>query len=156
MASIRIVIAEGDPGFREGFCEHLRLVRDFEIVGEACDGREAIASMGRLDPDILILDLDLPPIDGMDVLRVVGWFSPKTQVIIQSGHAEESTILEALELGARGYIVRGGEIDLEKAIRVVRQGEVWVGRRVLARVLDRLIGVGGSAFQVNDDERFSA
>ena len=144
---IRIVVAEDDSGLRELLCEQFGFAPDFEVVAEARDGREAIANVGRLEPDILMLDLDMPEIDGLEVLRVVRWFSPKTKVIIHSGHDEESAILEALTLGARGYIIKCDGTDLEKAIRAVQRGEVWARRRVLARVLNQLVGLAGRAFQ---------
>ena len=144
---IRIVIAEDDPGLRELFREQLSCVPDFEVIGEACDGRQAVATVGRLDPDILTLDIDLPGIGGLEVLPVVRWYSPKTKVIALSSHDEEATLLEALELGARGYIVKGDGTNLEKAIRAVQRGEVWAGRRVLARVLSQLVGLAGRTFQ---------
>lgn len=156
MSSIRIVIAEDNPALRELLREQLRFAPDFEVVAEARDGREAIASVGRLDSDILILDLDLPEIDGLEVLRAVRCFSPTTQVIIHSGHSEEATILEALALGAMGYIVKGDGIDLEKAIRAVQRGEVWARRQVLTRALDQLVGHAGSDLQATEDESAAA
>lgn len=147
LSIIRIVIAEDDPGLRELFTEQLSVAPDLEVIGEACSGREAIATVGRLNPDILTLDIDLPGISGLEVLPVVRWCSPKTKVIILSGHTDEATILEALELGARGYIVKGDGTNLEKAIRAVQRGEVWARRRAVARVLDHLVGLAGRTFQ---------
>jgi DNA-binding NarL/FixJ family response regulator len=144
---IRIVIAEDDPGLCELFRERLSSVPDFEVIGEARNGREAIAIVGRLDPDILTLDIDLPGIGGLEVLPVIRWCSPKTKVIVLSSHDEEAIILEALELGAMGYIVKSDGTNLEKAIRAVQRGEVWARRRVLARVLDHLVGLAGRTFR---------
>jgi len=131
-------VAEDHPGFREMFCEQLRLAPDLEVVGDAQDGWEAIAAVGRLKPDVLTLDLDLPGMNGLDVLRVIRWCSPDTKVIILSGHDEEPTIQEALKQGARGYIVKGERASVEQAIRVVQNGEVWATRRVLATVIEEL------------------
>lgn len=144
---IRIVIAEDDPELCELFREQLSLVPGFEVIGEAHSGREAIATVERLDPDILTLDIDLPGIGGLEVLPVVRWCSPKTKVIVLSSHDEEAIILEALELGAMGYIVKGDGTNLEKAIRAMQRGEVWARRRVLARVLDQFVGLAGRTFQ---------
>lgn len=146
MTSIRIVVAEDDPEFRGGLCDRLRLIPDFTIVGEARDGREAIASVGRLDPDILILDLGLPGITSLEVLQVVQWLSPKTKVIVCSGHAEAIVILESLQLGAKGHIIKDNRTDLQKAIRAVQGGEMWVKRRVLARLLEHLVGLVDPAY----------
>lgn len=152
MSSIRIVIAENDPGLRELIREQLMSVPDFEVAAEVCDGREAIANVARLDPDMLILDLELPGIEGLEVLSMVRWFSPNTKVIIRSGHDEEEIVQQTLELGARGYIVKGERTNLEKAIRAVQRGEVWARRRVLAQTLDHLIGLAGSILQATDGE----
>jgi DNA-binding NarL/FixJ family response regulator len=141
MTSARVVIAEDHPQYRELLCEQLRLSPDLEVVGEAQDAWEAVAAVGRLAPDVLTLDLDLPGMSGLDVLRVVRWYSPKTQVIMLSGHTEEEVVLEALKHGARGYVVKGEGTDLAKAIRAVQRGEVWARRRVLSRVLEELVGL---------------
>jgi len=119
-------------------CEQLRLAPDLEVIGDARDGWEAIAAVGKLKPDVLTLDLDLPGMHGLDVLRVVRWYSPDTKVIILSGHAEEATIQETLKQGARGYIVKGEGANLERAVRVVQNGEVWARRQVLATVIEEL------------------
>jgi DNA-binding NarL/FixJ family response regulator len=105
-----------------------------------------------LDPDILTLDIDLPGIGGLEVLPVIRWCSPKTKVIVLSSHDEEAIILEALELGAMGYIVKSDGANVEKAIRAVQRGEVWARRRVLAHVLDHLVGLAGRTFRKAEGE----
>ncbi len=152
MLPIRIVVAEDHPEFRGLICEQLGSAPGFEIIGEASDGRQAIAAVGRLDPDVLTLDLDLPGMNGLEVLRVVKWYSPETKVIILSGQDEEVTILEALKYGARGYIVKGDGTDLVKAIRAVHRGEVWAKRRVVAQVIEELIRLAGLAVPAAADE----
>lgn len=139
MASARVVVAEDHPQCRELLCEQLGLAPDLELVGEARDAWEAIAAVGRLTPDVLTLDVDLPGMSGLDILRVVRWYSPKTCVIMLSGHDEEQFIREALKMGARGYIVKGDGTDLTKAIRAVHRGEVWARRRHMALVIEELI-----------------
>ncbi len=117
MASARIVIAEDHPQYREPLREQLCLAPDLQVIEEARDAWEVIAAVGRLAPDVLTLDLDWPGICGLDVLHVVQWYGPNTQVIILSDHAEKETVLEALKQGARGYIVKSDGTDLAKAIR---------------------------------------
>jgi DNA-binding NarL/FixJ family response regulator len=144
---IRIVIAEDDPGLCELFREQLSSASDLAVIGEAHSGREAIATVARLDPDIVTLDIDLPGIGGLEVLPVIRWCSPKTKVIVLSGHSEEAIILEALGLGAMGYIIKGDGTNLEKAIRAVQRGEVWARRRVLARMVNQLVSLVGRTLQ---------
>jgi len=152
MEPIRIVVAEDHPEFRGLIREQLGLAPGLEVVGEASDGRQAIAAVGRLDPDVLTLDLDLPGLNGFEVLRIVKWYSPETKVIMLSGHDEEVSILEALKYGARGYIVKGDGTDLVKAIRAVHRGEVWAKRRVVAQVIEELIQLAGLAVPAAADE----
>lgn len=152
MPAVRIVVAEDHPRFRELICEQLGLEPDLEVVGEARDGPEAVSAVRRLDPDVLTLDIDLPGMSGLEVLRVVKCYSPRTKVIILSGHGEEPTILAALTQGARGYIVKGDGTDLPKAIRAVQRGEVWARRRDLALVIEELSHVASLAFPAAADE----
>lgn len=148
MASvIRIVIAEDNLELPELYHERFRVAPGLEVMGVVRSAREAIAAVGKLNPDILALDIDLPDISGLEILPVIRWCSPTTKVIVLSGHNEEAAIVEALELGAKGYIVKGDGTDVVKAIRVVQRGEIWARRRVLARVLDRLVGLAMGTFQ---------
>lgn len=126
--------------------EQFQLEPDIEVIGEARDGWEAIAAVGRLTPDILTLDVDLPGLNGLDVLPVVRWYSPRTKVIMLSGQDDEETIREALRRGAQGYIVKGSGTDLCKAIRAVHRGEVWARRRVLATVIDEMVRLAALTF----------
>ena len=138
-STIRVVVAEGNPEYRELLAEELRLAPDLEVTGEARDGREAIVAVGRLDPDVLALDMDLPGMPGLEILHMVAWYSPRTKVIILSGQGEEATVLEALKQGAKGYIIKGDGTGLAKAIRAVHRGEVWARRRMMALVIEELI-----------------
>jgi DNA-binding NarL/FixJ family response regulator len=146
MTPIRIVVAEDHDELREVISEQFRLAPDMEIMGEARDGWEAIAAVGRLTPDILTLDLDLPGLSGLDVLSIVRWYRPTTKVIMLSGQDEEETIREALRRGARGYIVKSTGTDLCKAVRAVQRGEVWAKRRVLASLIEEMVRFGTLPF----------
>ncbi|MDE2180555.1 MAG: response regulator transcription factor [candidate division NC10 bacterium] len=142
---IRVVVAEDDSVYRELLREQLRLAPDLDVIGEARDGREAVAAVGRLKPDILTLDLDLPGMNGLDVLYVTRWCSPDTKVIIISGRDEESIVQEALRQGAKGYVVKGDGTDLKKTIRVVHDGEVWARRQVLTAIIAEMGNAGQPA-----------
>jgi len=148
MASvIRILIAGDDVEFFEVCREQFSLVSDCDVVGNVRTGREAVAAVERLRPDILLVDRDPPGIGGVEILPVVRWWSPNTRVIVCSGCGDDATVVEALELGARGYIVKYDGTDMIKAVRAVQHGEVWARRRVVARLLDRLVGLAGRTFQ---------
>ena len=150
--AIRVVVVESNREYRALLAEQLRLVHDLEIVGEASDMAEAIVAAGRLDPDVLILDMDLPKMSSLEVLHMVRLYSSKTKVIVLSGQGEESTALEALTQGARGYIVKGDGTDLAKASRAVHRGEVWARRRTMALVFEELIRVVNLQFSITASE----
>ncbi|MGB4781235.1 response regulator [Candidatus Methylomirabilis sp.] len=152
MPSVRVVIADADAAFRELLREQFRLVPDLDIVGEARDGREALAAVGLLTPDILILDLDLPGLNALEVLLVILWSSPQTKVIVISRDGNEEAIREALRHGARGYVVKGDRLDLSKLIRAVQRGEMWARRRVLSAVVEELAQLSNMTISTPDGE----
>lgn len=142
MSSVRIVVAEEEPGV----CTQLTFAPDLEIVGRGRDVTEVIATVGQFNPDILILGSDLPGVEGWEILQMVRWCSPNTRVIILSSRTDEATILDVLELGAMGYINKGDGTDMAKAIRAVHRGELWVRRKILARLLERYVGLTSMAY----------
>lgn len=152
MPPIRVVIAEHHSEYREMLCEQLRVAPNLDVIEEARDGWKAITAVGRLKPDVLILDLDLPGMSSMDVLRVTRWHSPDTKVIVLSGHDEAPVVQEALRQGAKGYIVKGDGADLKKAIKVVHEGEVWARRGILAAVIEELRRLAELTFAATQGE----
>lgn len=155
MPPIRVVVAEKQPELYEWLTERITLAPDLEIVGGAHRGREAISAVYRLNPDILILGIHLPEIEGLEILRVVRWSNPHTKVIILSSHADETTILETLELGASGYIVQNGT-DMGKLSRAVQRGEVWASRRIVTRLFDQLLEAASLSSKAAEDKPASA
>lgn len=143
----RVLIAKDDVEFFEVVREQFNSVSDWDVVGNVRNGREAVAAVEQLRPDVLLVDGELPDIGGLEILPIAGWCSPNTKVIVLSGCDDEATIMEALELGARGYIVKDDETDMVKVVRAVQRGEVWARRRVIARFLDRLVDLADRAFQ---------
>ncbi len=150
MRSIRIIVADSHPDFREQLDECIRHAPDMEVIGEAADGREAIAVVGQLNPDVLTLDGDMPGWSELDVLEVVRWSSPGTKVIVISANNDELRILEMLRRGARGYMAKEEASDVVRAIRAVHRGEVWVRRRLLAKLIEDLVRVGSVATGTNN------
>ncbi len=144
---IRILIAEDNSEFFEVCRERFGSVSDCEVVGHVRNGRETIAAVERLRPDILTVDSESPGIGGLEILPIVRWCSPNTKVIVFSGCDNEASVLEALELGARGYIVKDDGTDMIKVVRAVQRGEVWARRRVVARLFDRLVSLASRTFQ---------
>ena len=126
--TISIVLADDHPVVRRGMQSLLESEPDFSVQGEAGDGLETVKVTERLHPDVLVLDLMMPGLTGVEVLRVVRQRSPKTQVVILSMHSNNAFIAEALRNGATGYVLKG--CTEENLIRAVR--EAAAGRRFLS------------------------
>jgi two-component system, NarL family, nitrate/nitrite response regulator NarL len=138
-SKVKILIADGYPMFREGLKHVLSTQKDFELLGEAGDSDEALRLMEHLKPDVLLLDMAMPPLNGMEVLERSNGSLRITRVIILSGSADSGETVKALELGACGILRKdiSSEILL-KSIRAVAQGQYWVGRRDMADAIDAL------------------
>lgn len=123
-----ILLADDHPVVRHGLRALLEAERDFRIVGEADDGLETVRMVESLQPDVLVLDLMMPSLNGLEVTRQVCQRVPQTQVIILSMHADEAYVLEALRNGAVGYVLK--DASAGELVRAVR--EVIAGRRYLS------------------------
>src|SRR5579872_2383660 len=129
--SISIVLADDHPVVRQGLRRLLDVEADFTIAGETEDGLETVRHVERLQPDVLILDLMLPGLNGLDVLPIVKQRSPRTRVVVFSMYANEEFVLQALKNGAVGYILKGCDpLHVVEAIR-----KVVAGRRYLSPAL---------------------
>ena len=126
-----IVLADDHHLVRQGLRVLLEGQPDFQLVGEAGDGLEAVQLTERLKPDVLVIDLMMPSLNGLEATRQVGQRSPHTRVVILSMHANEAYVLEALRNGAAGYVLKDSSAaDLVHAVR-----EVVAGRRYLSSPL---------------------
>lgn len=134
--STTIVVADDHQVVREGLRALLEAEKDFNVVGEAGDGLQAISRVETLSPSVLLLDLMMPGLNGLDVVRQVRKVAPRTQVVILSMYADEAYVLEALSHGAAGYVLKDSSSD--DLIHAVR--EAAAGRRYLSPPLsDRAI-----------------
>jgi len=138
---IRIVIADDHPIFRDGLRRLLEAEPDLKVVGEACDGAEAVKFTRQLKPDILLLDLAMPRHPGLEALREMssGQTSNSVRVILLTAAAEKNQIVEALQLGARGVVLKDSATQLLlKSIHTVMAGEYWVGRESVSNLVQFL------------------
>jgi two-component system response regulator NreC len=126
-----IVLADDHKVVRQGLRALLEAESDFRVVGETGDGLEAVQLVERLKPDVLVLDLMMPGLSGLEVTRQVGRLSPQTRVVVLSMHASQAYVLEALRNGAAGYVLK--ESSTEDLVRALR--EVTAGRRYLSAPL---------------------
>lgn len=120
---LRMILAEDHPIVREGFRSLLAAEPDVEVVAETGDGAEAVALVERWRPDILVVDLVLPSLDGLEVTRRARAASPETGVVVLSMHKHEAYVTQAVQSGAAGYVLKeSGVEDLVAALRAVRAG----------------------------------
>jgi two-component system, NarL family, nitrate/nitrite response regulator NarL len=138
---VRILLADDHPIFRDGLRRLLEAEPDLKVVGEACDGAEAVKMARQLKPDILLLDLAMPRMPGLEALREMssGPVSNSVRVILLTAAAEKKQIVEALQLGARGVVLKDSATQLLlKSIHTVMSGEYWVGRESVSNLVQYL------------------
>jgi two-component system response regulator NreC len=123
IGAIRILLADDHTVMRAGLRLLLEREPDFVVAGEAADGREAVALAGATLPDIVVMDVAMPLLNGIEATRQIAAANSRIGVIILSMHSDESYVLRALKAGARGYLLKdSAEADLIKAVRAVHQG----------------------------------
>ena len=135
MTPIRIVLADDHTIMRHGLRSVLERQPDFAVVGEASNGREAVDIIAQENPDVAVMDIAMPLLNGIEAAKKITEERLKTVVVILSMHSDESYILRALRAGARGYLLKdSAENDLIQAIRAVRAGKAFFSPAV-SRVL---------------------
>lgn len=126
MSRITVLLADDHNLVRQGFRALLSAERDFEVVGEADNGRQAVRDVRRQKPDVAILDIAMPHLNGIEALKQIKKVSPTTRVLILSMYVDEEYVQQAVEAGADGYLVKGaGSSDLAVAIREILKGNAY-------------------------------
>lgn len=139
MRPLRVVIADDHPIYRSGLRVLIAGQADLELVGEAATGVEAIEVIAATVPDVVLLDITMPEIDGIAAMRRIKADYPETKVLMLTMLADGPSVLTAMAAGACGYLVKGASgDDALRAIRSVAAGEVILGPEVAAEVLSRL------------------
>ena len=134
--TVRIVIADDHPIVRDGLKKLLLLEDDFEVVGEAGDGREVISKVQELDPDVLLLDLRMPNLDGLAALQALQQTNKRTRVIVLTASEDKNEFVQAMKLGCSGIVLKQTAPDLiVKSIRKVNAGEIWLDSHTTAAVM---------------------
>jgi two-component system response regulator NreC len=135
MSPVRILIADDHAIIRRGLRTLLEHEPGLEVVGEACDGREAIAMARRERPHVVILDIAMPNLNGIEAGRQIAGILPDTQIVILTVQADEAYLLSALKAGARGYVLKSSaESEVVDAVRAVTQGKAFFSPKV-SRIL---------------------
>jgi len=138
-AQVRILIADDHPIFRSGLRMLLESERGFEVVGQAVDGYEVAGLVTTLKPDVLLLDLAMPCLTGLEVLRDMAADDRQVRTILLTAAIEKAQIVEALQFGARGILLKDAAIELvTKCIQKVMTGEYWVGRETVTDLVTYL------------------
>ena len=133
--TISILLADDHHVVRQGLRALLEAETDFHVLGEASDGLEAVQQVERLQPDVLLVDVMMPGLSGLEAARQVRERFPKTQVVVLSMHSNEAYVLEALRNGAMGYVLK--DSDAAELVNAVR--EAYAGRRYLSPPLSDVI-----------------
>ncbi|HWR54441.1 MAG TPA: response regulator transcription factor [Bryobacteraceae bacterium] len=135
-SAIRIVIADDHPIFRDGLRKLLSLEEDFEVVGEAKDGNEVLDVVRQTEPDVLLLDLRMPSLDGLAVLQSLKAMTSQCKVIILTASEDKNEFVQAMKLGCSGIVLKQTATELlYKSIRKVFQGEIWLDSHTTAAVM---------------------
>jgi DNA-binding NarL/FixJ family response regulator len=133
--AIRVLVADDHPMFRDGIRVVLSADPDLDLVGEAADGLVAVAMAAELQPDVVIMDLNLPGCNGIEATRRVVATSPHIGVLVLTMFDDEDSVFTAMRAGARGFLLKGaGHDELVRAIRTVADGGVIIGPRVAERM----------------------
>ncbi len=136
---IRILVADDHPMLREGLVAVLATRPDFEVVGEAADGNETVRLAERLEPDVILLDLEMPGMDGVAVLNKLRDTGSTARTVVFTAYDADERILGALRAGARGYLLKGASRqDIFEAVRTVHSGGSLLQPVVTNRLLDHV------------------
>ena len=137
---IRIVFAEDHVLVREGTRQLLDRHDDLEVIGEGADGIEAVELVRRLSPDIVLLDISMPRMNGIEATKRIKEFAPQTSILILTAYDDDQYVFALLEAGAAGYLLKDVSGDeLVRAIRAVHAGEPVLHPAIVRKVLDRVV-----------------
>jgi len=137
MTKIRILLADDHPLVRSGLIKMLEPYKEFVIVGEAGDGEEAVALTKKLEPDVVIIDLSMPKLSGVEATKIIRKNNPSSKVLVLTMHDNEEYVYQIFKSGAGGYMLKNtGKDDLAAAIRSVAQGERFFSPRVSEIMVD--------------------
>jgi len=157
-AKVRVLIAEDQALVRRGTSVLLSLEPDMEVVGQACDGVEAIAMAAQLRPDVVLMDLHMPRLGGVAATREITKTLPGTQVLVLTTLNDDETVFEAVRAGAHGYLLKDvTEQELLETIRALRRGESRLTPQIARKVMDQFRRMaGGSEFASSADSPSTA
>jgi DNA-binding NarL/FixJ family response regulator len=135
METIRVLVVDDNVQFRGGLRALLGSASDMELAGEAATGQEAIASAERLQPDVVLMDLSMPGLNGLEATRRILTVSPHVGVLMLTMFEDDDSVFEAMQAGARGYLLKGAQrAEIMRAIRGASSGEAIFGPAIARRL----------------------
>jgi len=144
--TIRVIVADDQAIIRDGLVTVLGLLPDIEVVGEAADGEQAVALAVAQRPDVALMDLRMPGVDGVAATERIARDAPGTAVLVLTTYADDESILSALRAGARGYLTKdAGRAELAAAVRAVASGQSTFAPEVGARIVSSLTSAPAAA-----------
>ncbi len=153
-SSIRVLVADDHAVVREGLRTFLRLQAGIEVVGEAGDGAEAVDEALRLGPDVVLMDLVMPVLDGIEAMRRIRAERPQTRVIVLTSFGEDEKLMPAVRAGAAGYLMKSAPpAEVVRAIRAAHEGEAVIDPKAAGRLLDALAETGPDTHGLTPRER---
>lgn len=137
--TVRLILADDHQLFREGLKRIINLEDDLEVVAECSDGQKALEACLKIAPDVILMDINMPKLNGVEATQQIKELCPNTRIIILSIHDDESYVFEALRQGASGYLLKDMEADLLiEAIRLVSKGQAYIHPQVTGKLIDEL------------------
>jgi two-component system response regulator NreC len=137
---INVVLADDHPIVRQGLRAVLEAEGDITVVGEAADGLDAVEIAERLKPDVMVVDIMMPGIIGLEAVRQIHQRSPRTRCVVLSMHANDAYVLEALRNGATGYILKGADsTEMINAVRMASRGERYLSPEIASDSVEALL-----------------
>ena len=135
--TLRVLVADDSDAFREGLVALLASVDGLTLAGQASDGQQAIASALELQPDVVLMDLNMPVRNGIDATRAIVSSAPHIAVLVLTMHEDDESVFSAVQAGARGYLVKGArQAELLRALRAVADGGAVFGPTIARRMVD--------------------
>ena len=143
---LRLLLADDHPLYLEGLTAVLAARHDFELAGQAANGHEAVAQALALQPDVVLMDIQMPGLSGIEATRRIVHASPHIAVIMLTMLEDDDSVFAAMRAGARGYILKGaGKAEVLRTIEAVARGEALFGPAVAQRLVAFFGGLGGAA-----------
>jgi len=140
--TLRVLVADDHPMFRDGLRALLASTPDTELVGEATSGEEVVSLATRLQPDVILMDVQMPGVDGIEATRRIVQDSPHVRVLVVTMFEDDATVFAAMRAGARGYLLKGANYkEMLRAIVAVGNGEAIFSPKLAVRLMDYFTGI---------------